>query len=99
MKRIALSMAVLALSAGAAFAASPAQPAATTTPKTHHVSAAARNNMVEQRMTKALNLLEAKGYGAFENFKADGQDYSATVIQSGHSMTILVDPDSGRVTT
>ena len=50
-------------------------------------------------MTKALNLLEAKGYGAFENFKADGQDYSASVTQSGHLMTVLVNPDSGRVTT
>jgi hypothetical protein len=100
MKRIAFTMAVLALSAGAAFAASPAQTAATTAPapKTH-VATPMRDDMSAKRMTKALNLLEAKGYGAFNDFKANGQDYSAMVTQNGHSMTVLVDPDSGQVTT
>jgi len=100
MKRIALTMAALTLSAGAAFAASPAQPAATAAPshKTH-VAAAMRNDRAAERMTKALNLLEAKGYGSFSDFKPDGKDYAATVTQAGHSMTVRVDPDSGQVTT
>ena len=98
MKRIAFTMAALALSAGAAFAAPATQPAATSGHKTL-VATALRNDPSAVRMTKALNLIEAKGYGSFDNFKADGKDYFATVTQNGHAMTLHVDPDSGQVTT
>ena len=50
------------------------------------------------RMTKALNLLEANGYGGFTNFKADGDGYKATVTRDGHDVTVHVDPDTGKVT-
>ena len=51
-----------------------------------------------QRMTSALNLLEAKGYGSFNNFKRDGKDFTATVMKNGQSQTLRIDPDSGQVT-
>lgn len=50
------------------------------------------------RMTAALNILEAKGYGAFNDFRADGKDYTAAVAQDGHRFTVLIDPDNGQVT-
>jgi hypothetical protein len=31
--------------------------------------------------------------------RLDGQGYSASVTQNGHSITVLVNPDSGHVTT
>jgi hypothetical protein len=52
----------------------------------------------EGRETKALNLLEAKGYGSFENFHADGKDYAATVNANGRQFQVMIDPDSGNVT-
>ncbi len=91
MKRIAMSFAVLALSAGAAFAAVPAMPATHNQPMSSGHEAS--------RMTSALNLLEAKGYASFSNFKEDGANFSATVTKNGHSETVIVDPDSGMVTT
>src|SRR5215469_1408620 len=86
MKRIAITAAALALSAGAAFAAAPATTpsAATQAPKAHAtkpVHTALRNSPDAKRMTKALNILEAKGYASFNNFKADGTNFSATVAQ------------------
>jgi hypothetical protein len=106
MKRIALIAAALTLNAGAAFAATPSNtPAASPAPQAqtshHHAQAGKyqRINQTENRETKALNLLEAKGYASFSNFKPDGKDYSATVAKNGHNMTVMVDPVSGRVTT
>ena len=108
MKRIALMAAALSLSAGAAFAATPSStPAANPAPPAaqaqhhHHAQAGKyqRINQVANRETKALNLLEAKGYASFSNFKPAGKDYSAIVAKNGHNMTVMVDPASGRVTT
>ncbi len=45
-----------------------------------------------RRATQALNLLEAKGYGDFKDFKADGRNFEATVQQQGKTMTVVVDP-------
>lgn len=50
------------------------------------------------RMTQALNLLEAQGYGAFSNFKQSGTDFEATVNQNGQSFKVLINPDSGQIT-
>jgi len=103
MKRIALTLATLALSAGAAFAATPAastsgmSPAA---PASHHAMPAVSrsHDHTAQRMTSALNLLEAKGYASFNDFKADGKDFTATVMKNGHDTTVRIDPDSGQIT-
>ena len=108
MKRIAFTLAALALSAGAAFAAAPTTPGSapattqapnTTTLHRTHPATAMRNDVDAPRMTKALNILEAKGYASFNNFKADGANYSATVTQNGHEQTVVVNPDNGQVTT
>lgn len=109
MKRIALTLATLALSGGVAFAAAPATPAATpahsssmpaATAHRHHAkeAMAMSGNHKAQRMTSALNLLEAKGYGSFNNFKSDGKDFTATVMKNGQSQTLRIDPDSGQIT-
>lgn len=103
MKRIAFTIVILALSAGAALAATPSPLPTTPAEKTavHHTSAVTsmRNDASANRMTKALNLLEAQGDGTFTDFKAQGKDYDATVIRDGHAVTLRVDPDSGQVTT
>jgi hypothetical protein len=67
----------------------------------HHQPMAARStpsNALGDRMTAALNLLEAKGYGGFSDFKQNGKDFAATVNQNGQHFTVTVDPDSGQVT-
>lgn len=56
-----------------------------------------RDNPVEERMTAALNLMEADGFGAFSDFHAAGKNYAALVDQDGRRFPITVDPDSGEV--
>jgi len=106
MKRIALIAVVLSLGAGAAFAATPntsstAHPTPPTQTQAQHEKHRAKVqniNAREDRETKALNLLEARGYTYFSNFKPDGRDYSASVAKNGHNMNVLVDPAKGVVT-
>jgi hypothetical protein len=52
---------------------------------------------VEARMTHALNLLEANGYGDFSDFRQDGKNFDATVTRSGRQFTVVVDPDADQV--
>jgi hypothetical protein len=59
---------------------------------------AAAQNGDAARVTKALNVLEAKGYGSFTNFRADGTKYAATVTQNGQPLTVVINPDNGQVT-
>jgi hypothetical protein len=59
--------------------------------------ALAADNSAE-RMTHALNLLEAQGYGGFTNFAPDGKDFSASVSRNGQGFTVVVDPDSDQIT-
>jgi len=85
-KRILWTAAALGLSAGSALAAT-------------GTTAVDRQIRSEgDRMTKALNLLEAKGDASFTNFRADGNAYRATVSQNGRSFDVRVDPMSGQVT-
>lgn len=65
------------------------------------MAAAARHDKaapLEERMTDALNLLEAKGYGDFSGFRQDGKNFAATVSQDGRRFTVVIDPDSNRIT-
>lgn len=65
------------------------------------MAAAARHDKAappEERMTDALNLLEAKGYGDFSDFRQDGKNFAATVSQGGRRFTVVIDPDSNRIT-
>lgn len=52
----------------------------------------------EARMTHALNLLEAKGYGDFHDFTPDGKNFDATVTRAGKQMSVKIDPDNDQVT-
>jgi hypothetical protein len=100
-----LAAAFLAGSAGLALAANApaaAQPPAATAPGPHadkkHMARPIESKAQGDRMTAALNLLEAKGYGGFTGFKQSGKDFAATVNQNGQHFTVTVDPDSGQVT-
>ena len=59
-----------------------------------------------QRATRALNLLEAQGFAAdleershsaFLDFRQQGKDFVATIIQKGRTFVVIVDPDTGQV--
>jgi hypothetical protein len=84
MKAAWLTAAALSVIAGAAYAGTTA------------VDPAARND--GDRMTTALNLLEAQGDASFTNFAPAGSNYTATVTQNGQRFKVTIDPDAGTVT-
>lgn len=98
-RSIMASLSALVLAASSAGALAAGTPAPTTTAAQ---DAAARHDRREEareaRMTQALNLLEAKGYGDFTNFRADGKNFDATVTQNGKTVTVVVDPDASQIT-
>jgi hypothetical protein len=63
----------------------------------HAGSARAEDSPEAQRITRALNTLEANGYGNFTNFQPSGNGFTATVSKDGRQMNVMVDPDSGQV--
>jgi hypothetical protein len=89
----ALAAALLAAGTGVALAATPA-PAASGAAAT----APQRNDAEATRMTDALNLLEAQGYGDFTNFRQDGKNFAVTVTRNGRPQTVVADPDAATVT-
>jgi hypothetical protein len=97
-----LSALALAASTTAALAAGTAAPSTPVPSTTSAQDAAARHDRRvearEARMTHALNLLEAKGYGDFTNFRADGKNFDATVTQNGKAVNVVVDPDANQIT-
>lgn len=57
------------------------------------------NTPMAHRMTQALNILEARGDGAFSNFHATtGNDFAAQVTEHGQQVAVRVDPATGQVT-
>lgn len=95
MRRLALAVVPFCAFAGAAFAVTPAMaPAAASTHHRHWSD----NTAQARRETRALNLLEAKGYGDFTDFRADGRNFSAEVDKNGQRVTVITNPDSGQVT-
>jgi hypothetical protein len=85
MTRFALAALPLILVAGTALADSPTWPT-----DSAHGSAT--------RITAALNILEAAGYGDFRDFHADGRNFAASVTQQGQTFPVVIDPESGQVT-
>ncbi|MGH7090763.1 MAG: PepSY domain-containing protein [Stellaceae bacterium] len=74
--------------AGAAFAVAPAFAARENSP-----------TATGEHMTRALNMLEANGYGDFQNFHASGSDeFVASVQQQGQNFRVLINPDAGHIT-
>jgi hypothetical protein len=52
----------------------------------------------EHRQTQAMNLIGAAGYNDFADMTAVGKDFRATAMKDGQRVSVLVDPDNGRVT-
>jgi hypothetical protein len=52
----------------------------------------------ETPQTRALNLLEAKGYGDYRNFRPEGGGFAADVNRGGRTETLMVNPDTDSVT-
>jgi hypothetical protein len=99
MTRLALAAVPFFALAGLGFAqaAPPATPAA----PMHHARAmhrASPNTAEARRETHALNLIETKGYGGFTDFRADGKNFTASVMSAGKHYTVTVNPDTGQVT-
>ena len=88
MKSIAMIPLLLSLAAGPALASTSA--ATTAVDRSVRVTG--------DRMTSALNLLEAKGYATFTGFKPEGDRFVATVSQGNRQFPVSIDPDSGQVT-
>ena len=85
--------------AGAALAANDnAAAGAAAIPDTGAAARSAHDTAVGDRMTHALNLLEANGYGEFSNFRPAGKNFMATVTGNGQRFTVTIDPDSEQVT-
>lgn len=99
MNRVVLAALPLSLAlVGAAFAAPP--PVTATQPMAAPQSKAVsyrRDKPLAERMTHALNILEANGYGDFSNFRANGKNFAATVTEQGKPMSLVVDPNSNQV--
>lgn len=105
----ALAGALVVASGAFAFAAdapasAPANAPSGTSAAAAHPNAAAqaaarhdKADAAEARMTHALNLLEADGYGDFTNFRQDGKNFEATVSRNSRQVTVLVDPDADQV--
>jgi hypothetical protein len=91
--------------AGVALAAGPGTAPSTSTNATPSHSAPvmpiARHRRMDvegDRMTQALNLLEANGYGDFRDFQQSGKNFAATVKHGGQQFGVLVNPDTNQIT-
>ncbi|HEV2551060.1 MAG TPA: hypothetical protein VGU20_27370 [Stellaceae bacterium] len=108
MNRLASAMLALGFitgSAGIALAAAgpAAAPAVGTTAQPAHsapvkpIDRHQRTDVQGDRMTRALNLLEANGYADFGKFQRSGKNFTATVTRSGQPVTVMVNPDTGKI--
>jgi hypothetical protein len=74
----------------------------------HAMAAGERGDTPEaRRTTDALNMLEMHGYcsdlqekkaSAFEDFRPEGNNFAATIVQKNRRYTVVVNPETGRVT-
>ena len=60
--------------------------------------ASAKSHEMDDRATKALNLLVANGYTTFDSFTADGRNFRARATKNGQMENVVIDPDAGTVT-
>ena len=52
----------------------------------------------DNRGTRALNLLMAKGYTQYTDFERQGSNFTATVTEEGETMQVVINPDAGTIT-
>ncbi len=69
------------------------QPMATDTATARNVAIA------DSRTLHALDLLEAKGYHDFTAIRHDGSNFDIDVVRGGKTMTLAVDPETGKIAT
>jgi hypothetical protein len=55
-------------------------------------------NAEGSRATRALNMLMARGYGDYSDFKPQGDNFTATVDYQGRRTPVLIDPGAGKIT-
>ena len=48
--------------------------------------------------TKALKVLMERRHGSFSDFRPHGDDFTVHVMEHGHRVAVLIDPDSGTMT-
>jgi len=97
-----LALGMAAGPAGVALAAGPAVPPSTNATPSHSapvmpIARHERSDLQGDRMTHALNLLEANGYGDFSNFQQSGKDFTATVKRDGRPVGVVVNPDTNQI--
>lgn len=61
-------------------------------------TAATGDNPGASNATRALNLLEARGYPDFSDFTANGNIFRATVVNGGRSSQVSINPQTGAIT-
>jgi len=64
----------------------------------HAIRSAARTDEMGDRMTEALNLLSSDGYFNIQSLTPQGDQFIANATQNGRNVSVLVDPQSGKVT-
>lgn len=99
MTRFALAAVPFFALAGAAFIQ--AGPAVAATPPAAKAALAqlrSDNTPPARRETRALNLIEAKGFGDYSDFHAVGKNFSAQVMAHGQKLRVIANPDTGQVT-
>lgn len=72
-----------------------ASPAARTHRSPHRV---AKSDAAGDRMTNALNILSSDGYTNVQSLTPQGDQFVANVTQNGRNLSVVVDPQTGRVT-
>ncbi len=55
--------------------------------------------VLDDRIMQALTLLESRGYRDFTAIRPDGRGYDVDVRHAGRTVTLAVDPDTGRIAT
>ena len=93
MYRLAFAILPLLAVAGAASAAVPASNMEMSPAARAAASLPTRGPAVH-RVTQALNLLEAQGYGDFKDFHVQGTDFAANVTRGGQNFPVTIDPDT-----
>jgi hypothetical protein len=64
----------------------------------HAARSAAKTDETGDRMTDALNVLSADGYFNIQSLTPQGDQFIANATQNGRNVSVLVDPQSGKVT-
>lgn len=93
---IIAGVSTVALVASAAIMSTPALAAPATKAMAMHASNAPAE-VAHSTATRALNLLEAKGYSGFTDFHSVPGGYAAKVMRNGKSVTLKIDSNTNTI--